>query len=93
MVHERASVLRYTYIACLVKNYACFGIVLSINERPCFRHVQSNPTDRQIPCLGRVPRLRNTDLKESRMSTDAWKVSSVYYSNHTFMRTPTHVTE
>jgi len=91
MVQERASVLRYTYIACLVKNYARFDIVLTINGR--FRHVQSNPADRQILRVGRVPRLRNTDLEESRMATDAWKVSSVYYSNHTFMRTPTHVNE
>jgi hypothetical protein len=93
MVQERASVVYYTYIACLVKNYARFGIVLTINGRPCLRHVQSNPADRQIPRVGRVPRLRNTDLGESRMATDAWKVSSVYYSNHTFMRTPTHVTK
>ena len=71
MVQERASVLRYTYTACLVKNYARLGIVLTINGRPCFRHVQSNPADRQIPRAGRVPRLRNTDLEESRMATDA----------------------
>jgi len=93
MVQERASVLCYMYIGCLVKNYARFGIVLTINGCTCFRHFQSNPADRQNPRVGRVPRLRNTDLVESRMATDAWKVSSVYYSNHTFMRTPTHVTE
>jgi hypothetical protein len=70
MVQERASVLRYTHNDCLVKNYAHFGIVLTINGRPYFRCVQSNPADRQIPRVGRVPGLRNTDLGESRMATD-----------------------
>ena len=33
MVHEHPSVLRYTYIAWIVKNYASFGIVLTTNGR------------------------------------------------------------